>query len=850
MSRSPVGAREGGYSRIGHGSTCLPALAGTGRHNRRRELSESKQVSDLSLRGVLLDTLEADDPRVIGDFRLQARLGAGGMGRVYLAFSPAGRAVAVKVIHPHLARDPAFAARFRREVAAAQAVNAIYAAPVVAAGPDDDPPWLATAFVPAPSLQDLVMAAGPLPEDAVWKLAAGLAEGLRAVHASGLVHRDLKPSNVLMATDGPRVIDFGIARVLDGTRLTSTDDVLGTPTYMSPEQARGGSVDPPSDIFSLGGVVYFAATGQAPFGGGITAAMLYRIVFDEPNLDALPPQLRSLVGACLDKNPATRPTPAQLATALMPAMPAGSLPTASRLAFWPEPVAGFIRDYQARLDAESAQAPPLPDAAQASPAPQGSPVPQGPAAWPGPVTPPSASTPQSGVPGGQVAAGTWPAPASGVASGWQPVGEPTVRPAREPTVRPVGEPTVEPVGEPTVRPPGARGRHAQRTGPGPGMGRRRALAALAGAAAAGLGIAGWEVSQHVATGSGAKTLTARQPGLKPVPPGTMAWRFNVGRTGASVAAAGPVVYAVTNGNTVFALDAATGKQIWRRATTSDENIYLATTGSSLIIGGENGPFALAADNGRQLWNVPSQGASPLLEAGGVVYAGFAVRVNTTGGVTALNPATGTVAWTFQFPGAVDTTAALAVADGVVYATTSNGEIFALSAADGTRRQRVSGFGEFGAGTIGVVGGVVYAGLYDQKGTVVGVDVASGKTLWQDAYREAEIPSSVISADGVVFTGLPWNAQLSRETGHSLYALNAATGKPLWSATVNGVNAGPVAAGGVIYTGSGDGVLDAWQARTGRKLWSYSGTGPARNLAVVAGSRVYLGAGEYVYSFGA
>ena len=151
---------------------------------------------------------------------------------------------------------------------------------------------------------------GPLPEEAVWKLAAGLAEALRAIHASGLVHRDLKPGNVLLATDGPRMIDFGIARVLDGTRLTTTDGVLGTPSYMSPEQARGSSVDPPSDIFSLGGVIYFAATGQAPFGGGIPAALLYRIVFDEPKLDGLPPQLRSLVAACLDKNPATRPTPA------------------------------------------------------------------------------------------------------------------------------------------------------------------------------------------------------------------------------------------------------------------------------------------------------------------------------------------------------------------------------------------------------------------------------------------------------------------------------------------------------------------------------------------------------------
>ena len=763
-----------------------------------------------------MDTLEADDPRVIGDFRVQARLGAGGMGRVYLAFSPAGRAVAVKVIHPHLARDPAFAARFRREVVAAQAVNAIYAAPVVAAGPDDDPPWLATAFVPAPSLQEVVAAAGPLPEDAVWRLAAGLAEGLRAVHASGLVHRDLKPGNVLLATDGPRVIDFGIARVLDGTRLTSTADVLGTPSYMSPEQAQGGSVDPPSDIFSLGGVVYFAATGQAPFGGGIPAALLYRIVFDEPSLDALPPQLRSLVAACLDKNPATRPTPAQLATALMPATPPGSLPT-SRLAFWPEPVAGFIREYQARLDPESPQAPPGPVASQASVAWQG----------PGPVTSPTAGTPQAffppGTPSGQVSAGTWPPSASG------------------------GTPGRPPVGEPTVRPPGGRGRHAAL--PGPGMGRRRALAALAGAAAAGLGIAGWEVSQHVLTGSGAK-LTASQSGLKPVAGGARVWRFAAGSPVAAVAAAGPVVYAGTNGNTVFALDAATGAQVWRRTTTSAENTQLTVAGSSLVVAGANGPFALAAGNGRQLWDIPNSGVIPLLGAGGVAYAGFAAKVNTTGGVTALNPATGTTAWTFQFPGVADTTGALAVADGVVYATTGDGAIFALSAADGAKRQQFSGFGESGAGTIAVAGGVAYAGLDDEKGTVVAVNVASGKTLWRQALGSAVFPPSLVSANGVVFAGLLRSLQSSGSAGAELYALNAATGNQLWSAPVNGgVNAGPVVVGSTVYTGSADGVLGAWQANTGNKLWSYPGAGSVGSLAV-AGSRVYFGAGDYVYSVGA
>jgi outer membrane protein assembly factor BamB len=735
-----------------------------------------------------LEALTADDPRVIGDFRLQSRLGAGGMGRVYLGFSPAGRAVAVKVIHPHLARDPSYAARFRREVAAAQAVNAVYAAPVVAAGPDDTPPWLATAFVPAPSLQDTVGKNGPLPEEAVWKLAAGLAEALRAIHASGLVHRDLKPGNVLMAADGPRLIDFGIARVLDGTRLTSTDGVLGTPSYMSPEQARGSSVDPPSDIFSLGGVVYFAATGQAPFGGGIPAALLYRIVFDEPNLDGLPPQLRSLVAACLDKNPATRPTPAQLATALMPAVPGGDQFTPSRVAFWPEPVERFINDYRARLDQGAAQAP------------------QAPAAW----------------------------PSSG---GWQPAGEPTA--GASPLL-----------GATTLRQRPVGGRHARETVPAAGMNRRRALAALAGAAAAGLGIAGWEVAPHL-SGSGARKLAGFS--LPQVAPGKRAWRFNANASVSSVAQAGNVVYVATNGNAIFALNATTGKQIWKRTTTSELNGRLMVAGGSVVVSGGNGPYALAAAHGNQLWNIKSESGSPLLVNGGVAYVAFAAKSNVTGGVTALDPASGNILWTYQFGPVADIAGQPAVADGVVYVTSTNGELFALSAANGAKRQKVTGFGAFGAGTIAVISGVVYAGLDDKKGTVAAVNTASGKTLWRQSLGAATFPPYVATSNGIIFAGTVNGGAAEAQSG-KLYALNAKTGKQLWSQPVTGgVNEGPVAAPGAIYTGGGtldSGILEAWQPATGKKLWSYTTTDSMGNITVVPGSRVYFGSGGYVYSLGA
>ncbi|HEY2692765.1 MAG TPA: serine/threonine-protein kinase, partial [Streptosporangiaceae bacterium] len=173
--------------------------------------------------------LAASDPRRVGPYRLRARLGAGGMGQVFLGYSPAGRPVAVKVIHHELAADPVFRTRFRREVAAARSVSGAYTAPVTEAGPDDDPPWLATAFVPGPSLADAVAEGGPLPVASVWQLAAGLVEALQAVHASGLVHRDLKPANVMLALDGPRVIDFGISRALKSTQMTSTGLIVGTP---------------------------------------------------------------------------------------------------------------------------------------------------------------------------------------------------------------------------------------------------------------------------------------------------------------------------------------------------------------------------------------------------------------------------------------------------------------------------------------------------------------------------------------------------------------------------------------------------------------------------------------------
>jgi Protein kinase domain len=291
--------------------------------------------------------LAPDDPRMIGEYRLQAQLGAGGMGRVYLGLSPAGRAVAIKVVNPDLAQDAEFLQRFAQEVAAARAVSGIYTAPVVASGLDERPPWLATAFVPGPSLDQVVSENGPLPEPALWPLLAGLTEAMAAIHACGVVHRDLKPANVLLAADGPRVIDFGISRATDGTMLTAAGVVFGTPGYMSPEQAEGKPAGPASDMFALGCVMVYAATGAGPFGTGTVAAVLYRVVHGEAALDGVPPALREIVAGCLAKDPAARPTPAALAAAIG-GRDHGTGPSA--VAFWPRPVANVIGAYQARLE--------------------------------------------------------------------------------------------------------------------------------------------------------------------------------------------------------------------------------------------------------------------------------------------------------------------------------------------------------------------------------------------------------------------------------------------------------------------------------------------------------------------
>jgi protein kinase-like protein len=370
---------------------------------------------------VALEPLTGEDPVQVAGYQLRARLGAGGMGRVYLAFTPGGRPVALKVVRPEYGDDEDFRARFRHEIESARQVHGLYTAQVLDAGPDAIPPWLVTAYVPGPSLAQAVRDYGPMPAETVLLLMAGVAEALQAIHAAGVVHRDLKPSNVLLAPDGPRVIDFGIARAVEGTAVTRTGMRVGSPQFMAPEQIAGRSVAPAIDVFALGSLATFAVLGRPPFGEGGEAAVMYRILNEPPDLGDCPEPLRGLLGRCLAKEPAERPGPGEIISTCRANTAGKTLQIAQ--SWLPAGVAAILAEHAAP------PAPPaLPAAAGAQPPASGAPTaypPPLPGAVPG-VAVPGAVMPGAVVPGVAAAAGAMPPPAAGPAGTWalQPGGAP------------------------------------------------------------------------------------------------------------------------------------------------------------------------------------------------------------------------------------------------------------------------------------------------------------------------------------------------------------------------------------------------------------------------------------------
>ncbi|MFJ4011182.1 serine/threonine-protein kinase [Streptomyces sp. NPDC090026] len=260
--------------------------------------------------------LRREDPRVVGSFRLHRRLGAGGMGVVYLGSDRKGQRVALKVIRPDLAEDQEFRSRFAREVSAARRIRGGCTARLVAADLEADRPWFATQYVPGPSLHDKVVEEGPLRAADTAAVGAALSEGLVAVHEAGVVHRDLKPSNILLSPKGPRIIDFGIAWATGASTLTHVGTAVGSPGFLAPEQVRGAAVTPATDVFALGATLAYAAMGDSPFGHGSSEVMLYRVVHEEPHLDGVHDALAPLVAACLAKAPEERPSTLQLSMRL------------------------------------------------------------------------------------------------------------------------------------------------------------------------------------------------------------------------------------------------------------------------------------------------------------------------------------------------------------------------------------------------------------------------------------------------------------------------------------------------------------------------------------------------------
>ncbi|MCD9875384.1 serine/threonine protein kinase [Streptomyces guryensis] len=297
-------------------------------------------LSDTDLAVLGARPLTPDDPVRVGRYRLAALLGAGGMGRVYLGWA-GGRFVAVKVVRPELAGNEQFRRRFARELATLSRLDAEFTAALVDAEPDSNRPWLATEYVPGVPLEDAVQTDGPLPVTAAWRLAAGVATALGAIHGAGVVHRDLKPSNVILDLDGPKVIDFGVAYAADLSQLTVTGQHVGTPCYMAPEQARTGVLGPPADVFALGGLLTFAVTGKPPFGEGTTTEVLFRVVHEPPDLTELADvdrELHALVARCLEKDPEQRPDAAAVVAAVGAARAAAP---------WPQPLLARIEPRRA-----------------------------------------------------------------------------------------------------------------------------------------------------------------------------------------------------------------------------------------------------------------------------------------------------------------------------------------------------------------------------------------------------------------------------------------------------------------------------------------------------------------------
>ena len=688
--------------------------------------------------------------------------------------------MAVKVIHDRLAAEPEFRVRFRREIAAARKVNGLFTAMVVDADVDGPTPWLATAYVDGPSLADAVHEHGPLPVASVRTLAAGLAESLAAIHAAGVIHRDLKPRNVLLAGDGPRVIDFGISLAAGTTALTEAGFVIGSPGFMSPEQAEGRDVGPASDIFSLGAVLAFAATGEGPFGNGSSNVMLYRVVHTPPNLDQVPDDLRPLVARCLEKEPGSRPTPADVLADVGPVQPeAGWLPERVTRAYSSDPVLA-----EAPQDGGTHG---IPDAGSRTQAPGGQvetmgtpPSHEGPAAV-GPVRPAEDRSTRRGPRRRLALAGlTVVLLAAGAATGVALTGSGSR--AHPPVPAGSGRASGQASGQASGRASGQASGQVRRGWTYP------TVASVDGSAAVADGVV------YVGDDNGIMYAIDADTGK-------LRWKISTPGSGTSIVArpavVGGTVYIGSENDDVYALDAATDAIRWKVNTTGSVDSSAAVVAGVVYVGNDNNElFALDAATGHVRWTVQTGDnvtSSPAV-SDGTVYVGCEDDF-----VYAVNAATGHVRWQRHTGGQVNSSPA--ISGGTVYVGSDDRKVYALDAATGAIEWTRLTAGKVDSSPA-ISGGTLYIG---GGNTVYALDAATGAIEWTRPTGGAVVSSPAVSG-GLVYVG---------SDDGQVYALDAATGDVRWHVQTGGqVNSSPTISSGMVYVGTDDDAVYALNAATG------------------------------------
>ncbi|MET9802615.1 PQQ-binding-like beta-propeller repeat protein [Streptomyces sp. NPDC006368] len=787
-----------------------------------------------------MEQLTQHDPRRIGPFEVLGRLGAGGMGLVYLARSASGRRVAIKTVRTELAEDQLFRVRFTREVEAARAVSGFYTAAVVDADPRAAVPWLATAYVPAPSLEEIVNECGPLPAQAVRWLAAGIAEALQSIHGAGLVHRDLKPSNVLVVEDGPRVIDFGIASGVSNTRLTMTNVAVGTPAYMSPEQAKDSrSVTGASDVFSLGSTLVFAATGHAPFHGANPVETVFMLLREGPDLEGLPDELRPLIEACMRMEAGRRPSPADLQAQLAPHLFSGSDDSGTASAWLPSRATAMI---EARRGGRPN--PPPPPAPPAPPAP--------------PVAPPPNAGPSNSVPA--------PGPGGDWDAAWRGNHGGGGSDPRTGHLAPPAQP-----GAP-VRLAGAR----VPIGPGPRVSDTRA--ALAAADPAGPATTGW-VRPPAGLPNGAEPPPSGPPVPAPAPPPApenvgpghwRPWRFRMsndvwgtpivdgdllyvtsfevhaldvasGRrqfktrdVAWCMAVAGGRIHA-SDGPSLYALDALDGSERWRLR--ADAWVYSLKVDRGTVVTGTRGGGVQGweASNGAKLWEITGAQTDFETPEGGPVIHGDTVYVWQDARLRALDARTGTERWSYPIGDAASCggvpVRVTPAEDGYVYVAAGT-RVLSVDIMSGHVRWHFEAPAVFLSPAAfapgpAVTGGGVY--LADYLGTVYALDATTGKDRWRIATESRQSTEPVLIADGNIHVG----------SGSALYTLDAVTGTPRWRFAAGGAIIGaPVVADGRLHFGSADHVLYTLDASGGQLRWKLTTGGEITGSLVARAGVVY------------